>query len=262
MANYDSDPTHVRTVQQAINDAGYQPPLVVDGAYGPKTNAGVVWFQKLHGLVPDGIIGDATMAATITPAPGADPSGSLIQTPIVQLQQELANAKAAAAAAAAPAAGPPAKKHLDFHLGVLTPAAPGPAPARKSIGMHFGPAAAPAPAPAPAAAPAAPPILPVATTPAALAVAAAAPKPKTAAVPVTVGALVGAIPGLFVAGPVGLVAGALVGGGGGLGYHSLQVKKAAKVAAEATMHGDYEFGDEGIIAGDIGMRAPHRTLKG
>jgi len=66
MAVY-TDPVHVSAVQAAVNAAGYQPPLVVDGKPGPMTTAGVKWFQAQHGLTVDGLIGDQTMAATIAP---------------------------------------------------------------------------------------------------------------------------------------------------------------------------------------------------
>jgi peptidoglycan hydrolase-like protein with peptidoglycan-binding domain len=36
----------VKKLQREINDAGYKPPLVVDGIYGPKTQAGSDWFDK------------------------------------------------------------------------------------------------------------------------------------------------------------------------------------------------------------------------
>ena len=62
-ADYDSNTAIVSQVQTAINKAGYQPPLTVDGAYGPKTKAGIQWIQEQKGLTADGIIGDQTLAA-------------------------------------------------------------------------------------------------------------------------------------------------------------------------------------------------------
>lgn len=70
--DYNANPTVVAMVQQAINAAGYQPPLTVDGAYGPLTEAGVRWAQGQKGLTQDGIIGDQTLGALgITPPGGA-----------------------------------------------------------------------------------------------------------------------------------------------------------------------------------------------
>ena len=37
-----------------INSAGYTPALIVDGAYGPKTTAGVEWVQQKLGITVDG----------------------------------------------------------------------------------------------------------------------------------------------------------------------------------------------------------------
>jgi peptidoglycan hydrolase-like protein with peptidoglycan-binding domain len=50
-------------VQKAINALGYSPPLVVDGAIGPKSIAAVKWFQQNHGLTVDGVPGPITKAA-------------------------------------------------------------------------------------------------------------------------------------------------------------------------------------------------------
>lgn len=70
-ADYSSNPTVVREVQEGINAAGYQPPLSVDGSAGPATKAGVVWLQGQRGLTQDGIIGDQTLGALgITPPSG------------------------------------------------------------------------------------------------------------------------------------------------------------------------------------------------
>lgn len=69
--DYTSNSTVVREVQTAINAQGYSPPLVADGAYGPKTIAGVKWLQTRAGLQPDGVIGEQTLGALgITPPTG------------------------------------------------------------------------------------------------------------------------------------------------------------------------------------------------
>lgn len=49
--------------QQAVNEAGYSPKLVVDGLWGPKTDAGVKWYQKKLGVAADGLWGNATETA-------------------------------------------------------------------------------------------------------------------------------------------------------------------------------------------------------
>jgi hypothetical protein len=49
-------------VQSALTDLGYDPGAV-DGAWGPKTQAAVIQFQKDKGLSQDGIVGPNTRAA-------------------------------------------------------------------------------------------------------------------------------------------------------------------------------------------------------
>jgi peptidoglycan hydrolase-like protein with peptidoglycan-binding domain len=51
----------VRNIQEALKRAGAT--LVVDGNYGPLTEAKVKMFQQLRGLQADGIVGPATAAA-------------------------------------------------------------------------------------------------------------------------------------------------------------------------------------------------------
>jgi len=60
VANADDN---TRWLQEALNDLGWQPPLVVDGRYGPATTLAVKWFQSLASLKVDGIAGDVTRAA-------------------------------------------------------------------------------------------------------------------------------------------------------------------------------------------------------
>src|SRR5215475_15789819 len=57
------DPIRIKWLQTALNALGANPPLDVDGEYGPKTKDAVLQFQKAHELVTDGWAGDATHAA-------------------------------------------------------------------------------------------------------------------------------------------------------------------------------------------------------
>lgn len=50
-------------LQEALNDLGADPRLVVDGRYGPATRRAVKDFQTIAGLVSDGIAGPVTEAA-------------------------------------------------------------------------------------------------------------------------------------------------------------------------------------------------------
>ncbi len=51
----------VRAVQQSLKAIGV--PVTVDGYYGADTRAAVVWFQRKHGLRPDGVVGPGTRSA-------------------------------------------------------------------------------------------------------------------------------------------------------------------------------------------------------
>lgn len=53
----------VKWLQDALNDLGADPKLVVDGRYGPATRRAVKIFQAAAGLVADGIAGPVTEAA-------------------------------------------------------------------------------------------------------------------------------------------------------------------------------------------------------
>ena len=57
------DPVRAKWLQTALNILGADPPLDVDGEYGPQTQAAVKQFQETHGLVADGWAGDATHVA-------------------------------------------------------------------------------------------------------------------------------------------------------------------------------------------------------
>lgn len=51
---------NVRLVQTLLNFLGAQPPLDVDGIFGPKTRAAVIAFQTQSRLVADGKVGPLT----------------------------------------------------------------------------------------------------------------------------------------------------------------------------------------------------------
>ncbi|MFD7281775.1 N-acetylmuramoyl-L-alanine amidase [Streptomyces sp. NPDC059862] len=55
-----TDIRSVRGQQTAVNNLGYQPPLVVDGVFGAATAAGVSWLQQQLGLEADGLWGPMT----------------------------------------------------------------------------------------------------------------------------------------------------------------------------------------------------------
>ena len=50
-------------VQQSLNKLGTEPPLIVDGSFGPLTVSALEGFQRAHGLDPDGKLGPLTEAA-------------------------------------------------------------------------------------------------------------------------------------------------------------------------------------------------------
>jgi peptidoglycan hydrolase-like protein with peptidoglycan-binding domain len=56
-------PHPVRTLQRLLRHHGHN--LVVDGAFGPKTDAAVRAFQGAHALAVDGIVGPHTWGALI-----------------------------------------------------------------------------------------------------------------------------------------------------------------------------------------------------
>ena len=58
----------VKAVQQRLLDLHYDPGLA-DGSFGQSTVYAVEAFEKLNGLPPDGLVGDAVKAALANPAP-------------------------------------------------------------------------------------------------------------------------------------------------------------------------------------------------
>ncbi len=72
------DPIRIKWLQTALNVLGTNPPLDVDGEYGPMTKDAVLQFQKAHDIVADGWAGDVTHAAlqlalSKKPIPAAQP---------------------------------------------------------------------------------------------------------------------------------------------------------------------------------------------
>ncbi len=236
MSNYDSKPDIVRQTQTAINAAGYTPPLVVDGTYGPHTKAGVVWFQGQHGLSQDGIIGDQTVAATIAAPPGAavlpaTPIFSMPPTgvnPIASLQSQLSQLQARAAAVLVP---PVATLRGPLVLRGLAAATAyrGPAPGVQPVA-----------------------VVPSSSSPA-----------SGVTLPALLGTAAGAAVGALFSFPIGAAAGAAAGLIAGLAYGK---------HAQSTMHGESDFGFDlydldryddqlMIVAGEIGVPARMHTLK-
>jgi hypothetical protein len=56
---------YVYQLQAALNKLDYWPKLVVDGDFGSKTYAGVIWAQRKFGLMPIGVCGRKTWAAIL-----------------------------------------------------------------------------------------------------------------------------------------------------------------------------------------------------
>ncbi len=50
-------------LQQSLNKLGTEPPLIIDGSFGPVTVAAVKAFQQAHGLEANGSVGPQTVAA-------------------------------------------------------------------------------------------------------------------------------------------------------------------------------------------------------
>lgn len=65
-----------RAIQQKLNDLGAKPPLVVDGSWGPKSQAALRAFQAAHGLTVDGVPGPKSLAALGLVAGGVGTGGT------------------------------------------------------------------------------------------------------------------------------------------------------------------------------------------
>lgn len=91
--DYNTNVAVMKQVQAAINSLGYSPPLVIDGAIGPKTIAAVKWVQAKEGVAQDGIVGDQTLGALGITPPGGTSIQSVtgaVSAAFAALQQEFA----------------------------------------------------------------------------------------------------------------------------------------------------------------------------
>lgn len=74
-----------KAVQARLNALGAQPPLTVDGVYGPASKASVMAFQRSKGLTVDGVVGPQTLAAlgvtTVAATAATTPSGVFTAKP-------------------------------------------------------------------------------------------------------------------------------------------------------------------------------------
>lgn len=76
--DYTSNSEVIKQVQAKLNSLGQDPPLVVDGAYGPKSKAAVLAYQQSHGLTADGVVGPQTIASLgISPPSGGSVSSAV-----------------------------------------------------------------------------------------------------------------------------------------------------------------------------------------
>ncbi|MBF6561467.1 MAG: peptidoglycan-binding protein, partial [Candidatus Binataceae bacterium] len=50
-------------LQTSLNRLGTEPPLIIDGSFGPLTAAAVTAFQQAHGLEADGKLSPQTVAS-------------------------------------------------------------------------------------------------------------------------------------------------------------------------------------------------------
>jgi hypothetical protein len=225
-----SDSASIKQVQSAINAAGYQPALVVDGVSGPKTTAGVKWFQQQHGLTVDGLIGPQTMAATVAPTPAQ--AIAAVTSPLAALASQITALQAAPVPAATP-----------------TPLVPTPVVAMPTVGLSL-------------------PSTPKPATPLAYALPTAA-SPLSGniggvPIPALIGMAAGAAVGAFF-GMLWLAVGAV--GGGAAGYATTLLPKGATMHGEddnpefCTFDADYGCDEPTVVAGEIGVETNVSSLK-
>lgn len=68
-------PVNYSAIQSKLNEKGANPPLKVDGEWGPKSKAALIAYQSSHGLKPDGIPGPLTLASLgLTGSPDNQPT--------------------------------------------------------------------------------------------------------------------------------------------------------------------------------------------
>jgi peptidoglycan hydrolase-like protein with peptidoglycan-binding domain len=80
----------ISMIQQKINEAGYSPALDVDNLPGPKTEAGIKWYQAKVGVDADGIVGPITagkMFGAANPSPAV--GGNITARPTSDVQARL-----------------------------------------------------------------------------------------------------------------------------------------------------------------------------
>ncbi len=65
----------VRVIQDKLSRWGYYDGAV-DGVFGSRTRAAVVWFQRANGLTADGVVGDNTLRALGIPPGGSSGAGT------------------------------------------------------------------------------------------------------------------------------------------------------------------------------------------
>ncbi|MFI7411220.1 peptidoglycan-binding protein [Streptomyces sp. NPDC049627] len=82
----------VASQQSAVNGLGRTPALVVDGIFGPKTEAGVKWLQAKVGVAADGIWGPLTEAAYRAYIGVGNSTNGLTSIRTVAAQQRAVNA--------------------------------------------------------------------------------------------------------------------------------------------------------------------------
>jgi peptidoglycan hydrolase-like protein with peptidoglycan-binding domain len=89
-----------KAVQTRLNALGANPPLTVDGVYGPMSKNSVMNFQRSKGLTVDGVVGPQTLAA-LGLGSGLSPATAAV-TPVKSINPDNIHIKAKAAADAIP----------------------------------------------------------------------------------------------------------------------------------------------------------------
>ena len=95
-----------KTVQTRLNVLGTNPPLTIDGNYGPMSQAAVMAFQRSKGLTVDGVVGPQTLAALGISGTSSAAPANTIGTPANPVNPNNIHVKAKAAADAIPGLTP------------------------------------------------------------------------------------------------------------------------------------------------------------